>query len=692
MVQALNTLFYRIRQFPFRKEVIKPVTTDVQGGVADDRFLLSTIYMSKTIAFISEHASPLAMLGGVDSGGQNIYVGELARHLAELGYVVDIFTRRDNDKLPIEVQWLPRVRVIHVDAGPACPLPKEELFPFMGAFVDFIEAFVTKLPTPYALIHANFWMSGYVAMQLKKRRGIPFVITFHALGKVRLMHQGEADKFPKERCDVETQIMQVADAIIAECPQDQSDLNLLYQADNRKISMVPCGFSPHEFHPIDKAYARMLLDLHPTRKIILQLGRMVPRKGVDTVIQSLALLRGGLSDTHLVIVGGEYEKPDLQQDPECRRLMQLAESLGVSQAISFEGRKGREQLKYYYAAADVFVSTPWYEPFGITPLEAMACGTPVIGAKVGGIKYSVAHGKTGFLVPPKDPETLSHKLKFLLDHEDLRLYMQRNSLKRVHEHFTWEKVAQQMDEVYRAVIGQRYHAANNSDKQFIEDAFQETVDTLYRSATLTDAIVAAGEALSDTFLHGGKVLICGNGGSAAESLHFSAELLGRFEMPARPGLPVISLPADTAMLTAWSNDISFADVFARQVEAYGRPGDVLVCLSTSGQSRNIIDAMDKAKQIGMTCVTLLGRDGGRAALKGDINLVVPSENTQRIQEVHLLLIHLLCGLIERRLVNYLRTRKAVGAYAPAVNELAAPYRNNGAANGNDVEQKSDILG
>src|SRR5690606_22956909 len=137
------------------------------------------------------------------------------------------------------------------------------------------EMYMARLSEPYRLLHANFWMSGYVAMKLKERLGIPFVITFHALGKVRLMHQGDADRFPKERCEVELKTMEKADAIIAECPQDQADLEQFYHIGNGKIRMIPCGFSPHEFHPIDKAYARMLLDLHPTRKIILQLGRMV---------------------------------------------------------------------------------------------------------------------------------------------------------------------------------------------------------------------------------------------------------------------------------------------------------------------------------------------------------------------------------------------------------------------------------
>jgi len=648
--------------------------------------------MNKTIALISEHASPLAMLGGVDSGGQNIYVGELARQLAALGYAIDVFTRRDDPKLPIGVQWLSNVRIIHVDAGPPKQLSKESLFQYMDAFTESMEAFMARQPKRYALLHANFWMSGYVAMKLKERLGVPFVITFHALGKVRLMHQRENDKFPEERCDVEAQVMQAADGIIAECPQDEADLTQLYRADPDKITMVPCGFSPHEFHPIDKAYARMLLDMHPTRKIILQLGRMVPRKGIDTVIQALTQLRKESIDAQLVIVGGEYEKPHLHADLEYRRLMEMATELGVADAVSFEGRKNREQLKYFYAAADVFVSTPWYEPFGITPLEAMACGTPVIGAKVGGIQYSVANGKTGFLVRPKAPQALARKLELVLKSEDLQLYLRQNAIKRVNECFTWKKVAQQMDEVYRRLTAEQLDVKDD-DKRIIATAFLEAADTFRLSAdSLTDAILRAGNMLAKTFEKGGKVLVCGNGGSAAESLHFSAELLGRFEMPNRVGLPVISLMADQAMLTAWSNDIGFNDVFARQVEAYGRPDDVLMCLSTSGNSPNLLEAMDKAKQLGMVCLTLLGKDGGQAAVKGDINLIVPSSSTQRIQELHLHIIHLLCTIVERRLVNYSVRRQAATLSSSLVQAVDLSVSQNGNPKPDYVKQKSDIFG
>jgi len=153
--------------------------------------------MSRRIALISEHASPLGTLGGVDSGGQNVYVGQVARHLAMRGWEVDVFTRRDAEALPEVVHWQPGVRVIHVTAGPPSFVPKEQLLPFMPDFTEVVLAHAR--PRQYDLLHANFWMSGLVAAEIKVALGTPFVVTFHALGKVRRLHQGEADQSPPER-------------------------------------------------------------------------------------------------------------------------------------------------------------------------------------------------------------------------------------------------------------------------------------------------------------------------------------------------------------------------------------------------------------------------------------------------------------------------------------------------------------
>src|SRR5690606_6907259 len=209
------------------------------------------------IAIISEHASPLTMLGGVDSGGQNVYVGQTARHLSRLGYEVDVFTRRDSATLPEIIDWQDGVRIVNVPAGPARAVPKEQLLPYMDEFTQILLQYCRR--DSYDLIHANFWMSGLVAANVKQAIGIPFVVTFHALGKVRRLHQGRNDGFPEERLSIEERIVAEADALIAECPQDRDDLIEHYQAAPAKIALVPGGFDPAEFGPVNKVLARIAL-------------------------------------------------------------------------------------------------------------------------------------------------------------------------------------------------------------------------------------------------------------------------------------------------------------------------------------------------------------------------------------------------------------------------------------------------
>lgn len=604
------------------------------------------------IAMISEHASPLAALGGVDSGGQNVYVAQLAKHLARRGHSVDIFTRRDAPELETVVCWEPGVRIVHVPAGPATAVPKEELLPFMEQFSAFVMDFAVA-EGGYDLAHANFWMSGLVATQLKRELGIPFVVTFHALGKVRRLHQGEDDGFPRQRNAIEEQIVAEADHVIAECPQDRADLVEHYRADGVSMSVVPCGVDPNEFTPEAKADARRVLGIDPDARLITHVGRMVPRKGIDTLIEALGLLRRGYGiDARMLIVGGNSEEPDPVQTPEIARLQSIAREQGVEDAVDFRGARPRNSLKHYYSAADVFATTPWYEPFGITPLEAMACGTPVIGADVGGIKYSVVDRETGYLVPPRDPDALAARLACLLTNPELATQFGARGRERVMNAFTWELVARQVLRVYHEVLQtrDREQTRTATEMAIVRGGFDDAIAVLDRArATLTEPLCRTAEALTGAFARGGKVLVCGNGGSAADAQHFAGELVGRYKQQGRPGLPVIALTADSAVMTAWANDVSFDDVFARQVEAFGQPGDVLIGISTSGKSKNVIAAFEKARAQGLVTVALGGRDGGPLNQYADLSLVVPSDDTQHIQETHAVLIHLLCELVERRL-------------------------------------------
>lgn len=623
--------------------------------------------MTKRIALISEHASPLGILGGVDSGGQNVYVGELARHMVTIGYDVDVFTRRDSDLLPEVTEWVNGVRIVHVPAGPPEYVRKESLLPYMEEFTSQFTRFLKKQRKAYDLIHANFWMSGMVAAEVKRMTGMPFVITFHALGRVRRLHQGDADEFPDRRFDIEDRIIAEADHIIAECPQDEEDLIRLYNADPARITIVPGGFSQTEFFPISKALARVALGFAPEDRIVLQLGRMVPRKGIDNVIRGHARLwRDHQIQARLVIVGGNSEKADAEITPEIGRLQAIASEEGHSDHVDFIGRRGRESLKYYYSAADVFVTTPWYEPFGITPLEAMACGTPVVGAKVGGIQFTVRDSETGYLVPPNDPGALAERIAHLYQHPKLLGLFRKQAIRRANDLFTWQKVAAAIASIYEEVLAanqpERSDEANNL--AIIDGRLEATIEALLESKRrLRRPILDAVEMISNCLAQGGKLLICGNGGSAADAQHFATELVGQFKDPDRPGLPAIALNADTTFLTAWANDVGYESALARQVYALGKEGDVLIGISTSGRSRNIVEAFKEAKRKRLWCVALSGGDGGDIRQLADLSVIVPSPLTPHIQEVHIVVIHILCHLVEESLVS---GRLVAGSSVPPV--------------------------
>ena len=606
------------------------------------------------IAMISEHASPLATLGGADGGGQNVYVAQLALQLARLGHAVDVFTRREAPDVGHVVEFAPGVRVVHVDAGPAAVIPKEKLLPLMDGFAVETEAFL-RANGGCDLIHAHFFMSGLVGVDLARTLVVPCVVTFHALGKVRRLHQQSADGFPDARFEVEERIVAEADRIIAECPEDERDLLSLYGADPLRLRMVPCGFDPDEFVPVDKARARWMLGLPTDRPLALQLGRMVPRKGVDLAIEALAHVRAQGLNAGLVVVGGSSPEPDPASDPELGRLMDVAKRAGVRDAVIFTGSRQRDVLKLYYAAADVFVTAPWYEPFGITPLEAMACARPVVASDVGGLRYTVSDGETGLRVKPRDPVVLGAAMHKLLADPALAKAMGQAGHERVRERFTWRQVALQMEEVYRETLAKRTATvipfAPSSDAAVVDHGFAALAETLGRSRRMLQApICEAAAAIADTLVGGGKVLVAGNGGSAADAQHFAAEFVGRFRSDDRRALPVIALAADTAFVTAWANDFSFEDVFARGVRAYGQPGDVLVVLSTSGRSKNIVAAIREAKARGMITIALVGEALSPAVSLADIAIRVPSADTARIQEVQILALHLICELVEARVL------------------------------------------
>lgn len=424
----------------------------------------------RRVAFFSEHASPIALLGSEDAGGQNVYVDEVGRHLARQGYSVDIFTRRDDPRAPEVVPWTCGVRVINLTAGPVEFLLKDNLWPYMPQFRDAALDFMARDGVRYDLLHGNFWMSGWVATELKRRLGIPMVQIFHAMGRTKRLHQGGADSSPRARIEIETAIIHTADRLIAQCPGEQAELIDEYGADPRRIAVIPSAVNTSVFYPVEREEARRLMGVGADDFVVVYVGRLLPRKDVRNVVQGVARLIGMCKDIlpssvesiKLLIVGGNTVEPDPRATPEIGELQRLATELGIASHVRFVGKRQQDTLRYYYSAGDVAVTTPWYEPFGLTPLEAMACGRPVVGSAVGGITYTVAYGKTGFLVPPRDPEMLADRLYCLLVEPGLRERMGRAARHRVEADFTWPMVAMRTASLYETLLADASSLSNAS--------------------------------------------------------------------------------------------------------------------------------------------------------------------------------------------------------------------------------------
>lgn len=388
------------------------------------------------IAMVSEHANPLAIVGGVDAGGQNVHVAALAASLVERGHEVSVFSRRDDPCQPVIVSADEGYVVEHVPAGPPTEVPKDELLAYMPAFADYLASRWTT--DRFDLAHAHFWMSGVATVAAAATAGLPVLQTFHALGTVKRRQQGARDTSPVSRIGSEQQLCSTVDHIIATCRDEVHELRAL-GADPRRVSVVPCGVDVHAFVPSPAPVAR--------QPRLLVVGRLVERKGVGNVIEALA----GLPGVELVIAGGPT-RDTLQVDPEVARLRALACRHGVADRVSFVGRVQRAEVPRLIRSADVVVAVPWYEPFGIVPLEAMACGRPVVASAVGGLLDTVVPGETGELVPPRRPDLLASVLRDLLADPVRRRRYGRAGLARASSVYRWERVAAATERTYESVL------------------------------------------------------------------------------------------------------------------------------------------------------------------------------------------------------------------------------------------------
>jgi D-inositol-3-phosphate glycosyltransferase len=412
---------------------------------------------------LSYHTCPLATLGGKDTGGMNVYVRELTRQLGRQGVHVDVFTRSQDEHIPHVLHDLGYGnRVVHIPAGPEFPLPKPELVNYLPDFVEGILEFSRSKGLQYDLIHSHYWMSGIAADELKSAWHVPVIHMFHTLGlmKQRVARQpGEAEG--DYRLRGEQQVLKLADRIVAATPAELAQLQWLYQADTKKVVVIPPGVDLGHFYPIAPDEAKEFVGIESNSRMLLFVGRIEPLKGIDTLIQAIADMRenGVFEKNHLslAVIGGDPDVSPEATSVEMARLQAMREQFGVQDLVAFLGRRSQDTLPYYYSAAEAVVVPSFYESFGMVALEAMACGTPVVASEVGGLAFLVQDEVTGFTVPSDEPDALARRLTELINNPALRKQMGAQAAKFAQE-YAWSKITARMINLYEDALSKTTNA------------------------------------------------------------------------------------------------------------------------------------------------------------------------------------------------------------------------------------------
>jgi D-inositol-3-phosphate glycosyltransferase len=394
------------------------------------------------IAMISVHGCPLARLGTAEAGGMQLYVRALSRELGNRGLTVDVFTRRVDPELPRVVSFGRNTRVIHLDAGDPAPVDKAKVFELLPSFVCDLERFRHAEDVEYQFIHSHYWLSGWVGNVLSRHWEAPHLAMFHTLERLKHRALSDLTEAPV-RADVETRIVASADRIIASSEHERESLVNLYGARRDRVSVVPCGVDLSLFRPIDPVVARSSLGLQGN--VVLFVGRMDPIKGLDVLLRSVALLRDRVQLT-LVVIGGTGTEREMQR---CQALVQ---SLGIEDRVQFRGSVPQEELPTYYSAATALVVPSHYESFGLAAVEALACGTPVVGSMVGGLPTVIRDGENGFLVPWRQPAEFAGRIERILNDEAVRSHLAERARPSV-LHFDWSAVADRILGLYREAHG-----------------------------------------------------------------------------------------------------------------------------------------------------------------------------------------------------------------------------------------------
>jgi len=406
--------------------------------------------MNLSVAILSVHTCPLAALGGKQTGGMNVYVRQTARELGLMGVRVDVFTRSQNATIPRIVELGPGARVIHLPAGPEAPIPREALHAHLDEFAEGAEAFAREQGIRYDLIHSHYWLSGVAGLRLRETWGAPLVQMFHTLGRLKnSVAQSDAELEPTLRLDEEARIVAQADRVVAANVVERAHLVWHYGARTERIAVIPCGVDTDLFQPMDPAKAKDLLELPPD-PMLLYVGRLQPIKGLDTLLEAMTMVP---EPARLLIVGGER---DARESAHGAALRGSLAALGLDRRVHFLSAQPQRRLRLFYAAADATVVPSHYESFGMVALEAMACGSPVVASRVGGLTTTVQEGVTGRLVPEGDAPALAAAITRLLQgSEGRRLGQQATRWAAEHR---WPCVAEAVCRLYSELrTGARQH-------------------------------------------------------------------------------------------------------------------------------------------------------------------------------------------------------------------------------------------
>ena len=371
----------------------------------------------------------------------NVYVRELSRAMGESGIQVDIFTREHEGGTGIE-EIIPGVRVIHLPGGPN-DASTGELYAHLPGFLREVHAFREREQCAYDVVHSHYWLSAWIGQRFSHSMSIPHVVTFHTLALIKMQSRaGEVE--PEERSTVEREAMLTADRIIAFSGHERDAMARLYGADPARVMLAPCGVDLTKFRPLDQKEVRQRLGLNG-EKVLLYVGRVEPLKGLDLLVETAAQMEAGEENVRMMVVGGGGPG-----EPETDRVRRLAEERQVDSLIDFVGRVNHDDLPLYYNAADVCVVPSYYESFGLVALESMACGTPVVASRVGGLPTIVHHGHTGYLKSWRCPEAFAHSVEMIIASPNLQESMGAAARQRA-ELMGWSNVASMISEEYLAL-------------------------------------------------------------------------------------------------------------------------------------------------------------------------------------------------------------------------------------------------